>query len=351
MDNIDNLLKLLECGVITKEEYLVLLDRITKANGEYNYTWKDTIDEYYSWCIDNYSLTTAKGYKTCLYKFIMYLTKKDTNKQALNVKFSEFNFSVVNNFLRKMEEDNFSAQTISKTRYAIIVLCKFLANKGIEVPDVSKIKISINKEVNNTTIALRSDEIINIANSTDLRSKVCILLAYECALRRVELSRLKTTNFNFEKNQLYIYSDKEEIDRVCILTKETNDLVKNYIEQLYYNINEWNDSRCLRGKEPRDDYGYIFQSIKMVKPSYGMLHSMLKNSATNYYKANGVSNIRECVGKITFENIRNSRKVYLLSEGYSVNDVMQLCGDKNYMSTYRFNKLVPILYPEKVRIK
>ena len=350
MNNIDTLTELLDSGVITKEEYYVLIDRVTKANKEYNYTWKDTIEDFYDWCVDNYSLTTAKGYKTCLYKFIVYLTKEENNDKALESNFSTFNFRIVSNFIKKMENDNFSAQTISKTRYAIIVLCKFLSMKGIEVPDISKIKVSINKDVNNTAIALKHDEIISIANASSLRSKVCILLAYEGALRRIELSKLKVNDFNFEKHQMYIYNDDGDVDRVCILTNKTNQLVKEYIEQLYNDINEWNHGRVSRGVEPREDYGYIFQSVKMVKPSYGLLHNMLKNSATSYYEGKGVSNIKECVAKVTFENIRNSRKVYLLSQGYSVNDVMLLCGDKNYMSTYRFNKLIPVLYPEKIKV-
>ena len=76
---------------------------------------------------------------------------------------------------------------------------------------------------------------------------------------------------------------------------------------------------------------------------------MVKTNAETYYKANctDLTEVKEKVKLVTFETIRNSRKVYLLSQGVSTQDVMQLSGDKNYMSTHRFSKLVPLLYPEQ----
>lgn len=36
-------------------------------------------------------------------------------------------------------------------------------------------------------------------------------------------------------------------------------------------------------------------------------------------------------------------------QGLDTKIVMQMCGDRNYMSTYRFVKLVPMLYPKKMK--
>ena len=57
------------------------------------------------------------------------------------------------------------------------------------------------------------------------------------------------------------------------------------------------------------------------------------------------------VGRFTFETIRNSRRVYLLAQGKTVQQVMTLVGDRNYMATYRFVKVVPMLYPELVGVE
>lgn len=351
MDNLVNLKELLDNGIITKEEYEYLISRISKKDGSYEETWNDVLDEFYDWCIKDYSIITAKGYRICLYKFILYITKVDNNDEALKRKFETFNFRTVNNFLKSLQDNSYSNQTISKTKYAIILLCKFLKQKEIDCPDVSKIKVSIKDDVNNTTIALSHDEINRIASVGDLRNKVCILLAYEGALRRIELSKVKVGDFDFHKNQLYVYKDDGSLDRVCILSQATIDVTKEYISELYDDIEKWNRNRIAKGKEPREDFGYIFQSIKMIVPSYALLHTMLKENAYKYYKSQGVDDIDDKVSNVTFEILRNSRKVYLLSKGISINDVMQLCGDSNYMSTYRFVKLVPIIYPNSVVVE
>ena len=94
---------------------------------------------------------------------------------------------------------------------------------------------------------------------------------------------------------------------------------------------------------------HIFQSVKMVVPSYSLLQVMVKTNAEAYYGSicSDSDEIKEKVKLVTFETIRNSRKVYLLSQGVSTQEVMRLSGDKNYMSTHRFSKLVPLLYPEQ----
>lgn len=351
MKDLSNLKELLESGVITNDEYATILKRLERHDGSYQEKWGDVIESFYEWCLGKYSITTAKGYKTCLYKFILYLTKTDSNTEAFECPFKTYSFVSVNNFLNKMENDNFGSQAINKTKYAIAVLGNYLASKDIKVPDISKIKISIKKEVNNTTIAITQDEIFNIVNVTDLRSKVCIMLAYDGCLRRVELSKIKVSDFNFDARQLFIYDTDGKIDRVCILSQETINTVKMYIDELYADIEKWNSNRAAKGRPLREDMGYIFQNIKMTIPSYSLLQKMLKDSAKKYYSSvyTDESVIEEKCSIITFESIRNSRKVYLLAQGVPVNDVMSMCGDKNYMSTYRFSKLVPVLYPNSIK--
>lgn len=224
-------------------------------------------------------------------------------------------------------------------------------SRGIDVPDISDIKISIKEDTNNTTFAFRHDEIMKIVNVSELRNKVCIMLAYEGCLRRAELVNVKISDFDFDKNQLFIYDKDNKIDRVCILTDSTVEYIKQYIDELYEDIEKWNKSRSRNGREPREDFGYIFQSVKMVVPSYSLLHKMLKQSAMKYFSSIGMADdeLNGNISKFSFENIRNSRKVYLLANGISVNDVMCMCGDKNYMSTHRFVKLVPMLYPETIK--
>lgn len=348
MSFFEDIEKLYSNNLITKEEYDVLVKRLYIKDSTYKCTWGDILEGFYLWCTDKYTISTAKGYKTCLYKFMLYITKSETNEEAMIKEFEPYTFQKVNTFINKMYADNFKHQSISKTKYAIVVLNKYLRELNIDVPEIKDIKVSINKEVNKTSMAFTHEEVMNIANQGGLRSKICLLLCYEGALRRNELCSIKVQDFNVENNQLIIYDDDGSIVRVCSITKTTMKFVQVYIDELYENIDNWNKSRIIRGKEPRDDFGYIFQSVKMVKPSYSLLQTMVKATTKTYYESLGYKG-EELLGKIqqvTFETIRNSRKVFLLANGYSVNDVMKLCGEKNYMSTYRFEKLVPMLYPK-----
>lgn len=349
MPNIESVNKLLESGVITKDEYDIIIGRLKQNRHETKLTWKEVINGFYEWALGNYSLITAKGYRTCLYKFMLHLTKKDNNKDAYKEVFETYSFTDVNNLINKMITDNFSKQSINKTKYAIIVFGNYISTLGLEAPDISSIKISITGETHNVKTVLHKDEVLKIAKMGELRNKVCVLLCYEGCLKRMELCEIKVQDFDFDKKQLVIYKDNK-LERVCVLSDYTISTVKTYIDELYNNIKSWNDARIKNGRPVREDFGYIFQSIKMVKPSYSILQVMLKSNVLAYYKSMGQSatEANESSKNITFETIRNSRKVYLLSKGYSVNEVMQMCGDNNYMSTHRFSKFVGLLYPERV---
>ena len=125
-------------------------------------------------------------------------------------------------------------------------------------------------------------------------------------------------------------------------------MVKEYKRELYTDVDKWNKSRIKKGKEIREDFGYIFQNIKTSTPSYPMLQTLLKNAAKKYYETQDLDadDFKQKVNSFTFETLRNSRRLYLLAQGNTVQQVMNIIGDKNYMTTYRFQKYVPVIYPE-----
>ena len=128
--DINNLKELLNKNLITKEEYDIIVRRMEEKSTDYEKSWGEVINDFYDWCDGKYSVVTAKGYKTCLYKFALYMTKKDTNESALQDKFKLYTFRGVNGFFNKMEDDGFSSQAMSKTKYAIVVFGKYLEREG-----------------------------------------------------------------------------------------------------------------------------------------------------------------------------------------------------------------------------
>lgn len=348
-----HLKQMLEDKIITQKEYEVILKRMNhELEVNEGITWGRMMDNFLEWCEERYTIVTAKGYKSCIHKFFNYLNDIHNNNGGLDGDFYTYNFQEVNGFLDDMASQGLTKQTISKNRYALVVFGNFLNEKGIESPDITMIKTPI-KDENKDCFAFNQNEIFEIAEGTDLRSKVCILLCYECALKRIELTKCKVDDFNFSKRQLIIYNtNRTKIDRVCVISDKLSNIVQRYINELYQDIEAWNRERISKNREPRVDEGYLFQSVKTTVPSYSILQYMLKGSSTRYYenKFDDVNEIKEKVSRFTFENIRNSRRVYLLAIGKDIRDVMNFCGDKNYMSVYRFQKLVPLLYPETIQV-
>lgn len=353
MVDIRNIKEMLENNIITKEEYDTIVSRLQPPKTVDNYLWSDIVEGYYNWCIDKYTETTSKGYKVCIMKFVRYITKIDDTDEAFSTKFQPFTYQVASQFIKSMFDEDLNSQTISKIKYALIVLTDYLRTINIDAPNISNIKISTKENRVKPVIALKDVEIYDIVNSCDLRSQVAILLCYECALKRQELSKVRIQDFNFEKRQLFVYdADETTIDRVCILSVSTIQLIKEYISQLYQDIERWNKSRLKKGFELREDLGYLFQSVKTTVPSYTMLQTTLKKCAKKYYSQSYSGDELDVrVGNFTFETIRNSRRVYLLAQGKTVQQVMTLVGDRNYMATYRFVKVVPMLYPEMVGVE
>lgn len=353
MKDINSIKMLLDNNIITKEEYDTILKRMQPPKEVHDYLWSDILDGYYNWCMDKYTETTAKGYKVCIFKFIRYITKVEETTDALAAKFKPFTYQSVSKFIDTMFEDELNSQTINKIKYSLIVLSDYLTSLGIDAPDITNIKITTKNDTNKTSIALREEEIYAVAESCDLRSKVVILLNYECALKRIELTKVKVQDFNFDTRQLFVYSDDEKtIDRVCVLSPKTAEVVKQYIDNLYEDIDRWNKSRLVKGLELREDLGYLFQNVKATIPSYTMIQTTLKKCAKAYYgELYSGDELKEHVSNFTFETIRNSRRVYLLAQGKSVPQVMTLVGDRNYMGTHKFLKLVPMLYPETIDVE
>ena len=349
MNNLDIIKELLNNKVITKDEYITLANRLIPAKQVEDYTWGDIVEGYVGWCSEKYSKTTMRGYKICISKFITYITKMDDYNEASNEKFKPYTFQAVNKFISWMYDDNLGDQAISKVKYSLMALNSYLESIGIQTPDITSIKTPVKVHSTKNLTVLRVEEIFDVAACGETRARIVIKLCYEAGLKRVELSKVRVQDFNFEKRQLFVYQDNGDIDRVCILTQGTIDLIKGYIEDLYNDIERWNKSRQSKGLEIREDFGYLFQSVKTTVPSYPLLQTLLKKTATTYYsKHYDGDELKSKVSNFTFETIRNSRRVYLMAHGRSVKETMVIVGDRNYMSTYKLQKLVPVLYPELV---
>lgn len=349
LNKLENLKELLVQGFITQDEFDKISKRFNEPNSIEDCTWEDIVEGFYKWTSGKYTLTTRNGYKTCLLKFIKYYTKINNNSGALAEPFKMYGFKDVKKYIDFLNNDFLTNQTISKNKYAVIVLGTYLETLGLIVPVIENIDISISKEANRATPVFHEDEIYEVANCGNLRDKLIISLCYEAALKRAELTNLKMGDFNLRTHQLILKNEEGELDRVHIMSKPLTRLVSKYIGELREDIDRWNKSRLKTGKPLREYSDYLFQNVKNTIPSYNIIQCAMKNNSKEYYsKKYDEETLKQKVSNFTVENIRNSRKVKLLSEGYTVTQVMTMLKESNYMSVCKFKKLVPLIYPESV---
>lgn len=134
----------------------------------------------------------------------------------------------------------------------------------IETPDISSITITEQIDVQIEENFIRQDEIFDVSDNTDLRGKICIRLCYEAALKRQELVRVRFNDFVYQNNTLIIYDENQKIDRIAEVSSDLLKLVNEYKINLYQNVEKWNESRLKKGKEIREDFGYVFKILRRL---------------------------------------------------------------------------------------
>jgi len=352
--NLGELEKLYKMNLISKEDFEKIKERYValRANEGGDLLYNDLIESFTISISDRILKPTVAAYKRRVTDFAKHFNKLQESDSLDDVVFEPFNLYDIENYFDYLAEHNESVSFMNNTKSAINSFSEYLSSIGIDSPDIRMVKIDNTKYRKRLRFAYTKDEVYNIADSGDLRQNVIVRLCFEGGLKRNQLINIKSNDFNFNTNQLFIYDEDTGIlDRAFTLTDKTVDLVKEYLNELYENIEKWNNSRIVRGREPREDYGYIFQNIKVAKPGYPVINTALKKAAEKYYKKLGITGeeLEEKISDFTTESIKSSLRVYLFSKGLSTNEVMSLLGEKNYAFCNKSKKLVQVLYPnEKV---
>lgn len=343
---------LYENGVITKEEFDNIKERtiMKEVEGKNDVLFNDMLDSYVSYVSEKLSEPTIAAYRHKIIQFAIYMYDINDESGLYDKIFENFDLETVKRFFKHLSDNNESLSYLNNIKSALNSFSEYLNFIGISAPDIGKIKIDNSYYNQRVRYAYHVREIYKMADSGTLRDSVIIRLIFEGGLKRSQIIAIKHQDFEFEKKQLFLYNDKTNLlDRVVILKHETIDLVRKYIDELYADIQLWNESRASRGRKLREDYGYIFQNIKTATPQYPVVQYSLKRVAEKYFRMNGFEGkeLEERISEFTTETIKNSRRVYLFAQGLSTAEVMTELDDKNFALCNKSKKLVPLLYPER----
>ncbi len=345
---------LYEQGIITKKEFDNIKERtiIKEIKDKSDVLFYDMLDSYVSYVSEKLSEPTIAAYRHKIIQFAQYMYDVDDESELLDKKFENFDLGTVKLFFKHLSDNNESLSYMNNIKSALNNFSEYLNFVGIIAPNIGQIKIDNTYYNQRVRYAYHIDEIYKMANSGTLRENVLIRLIFEGGLKRSQVIHIKHQDFNFERRQLVLHDQKTNLlDRVVLLEPETVSLVRRYIRELYSDIQLWNESRASRGRKLREDYGYIFQNIETATPQYPVVQNSLKKVAEKYFKEKGFDGkeLEERVSEFTTESVKNSRRVYLFSQGLSTAEVMIKLDDKNFALCNKSKKLVPLLYPESHR--
>lgn len=347
---------LLDKGLITKEEFSKIKERMVEKSIETksDIRFNDILESYLVNISKYVSMPTVSAYKNRVMDFSKFYYNVEDESQLHGKNFQPFDLNTVKLYFEHLLETNQSLSYMNNSKAAINNFSEYLNSIGINSPNLSKIKVDNSFYKKRVRFAYTEEEIYKIADSsTDIRGNVMIRLAYEGGLKREQIAKIRRQDFVFDKKQMLVYDDKTKLlDRTIILSNKTVKLTMEYIKELYSDIEKWNASRKDRNRPIRDDFGYIFQNIKSVTPSWAVVYNTIVNVAENYFSSLGFvgDELQEKISDFGTETIKNSRRVYLFSEGLSTQEVMVMMGDSNYALCNKSRKLVPLLYPEKYKL-
>ncbi len=272
--------------------------------------------------IRNYSDNTASTYRYAMLIFIKFLNSKKIDENEMLI--TEYNYELVENFILWLKEKKLKPTTINSYIAAIKTFSKYLQTKNLNVfEECNKIKNIERLKVEVTFPKYyTADEITFLLKSIDLNQKsglkylTIITVLYEAALRVSELCELKGNDI-LEKGKnitIHVEKSKNGLPRIVILSESASNIVKHYLKE---------------NKIEKDDY--VFQ-----------------NSVSNHYTRSGIYKMlkrrleyarKQCENNSYFtidafpHILRHSKATHMLDAGIDLIVIRDFLGHKWLNST------------------
>ena len=194
---------------------------------------------------------------------------------------------------------------------------RFLYNVALDMPIDLK-KVPFHSKKRRFPEILTREEVNTLFEACDnLRDKALFMTIYSAGLRLAEASKLKVTDIDSQKMQLFICNGKGDRDRYAILSQACLDTLREY----------W--------KKYRPKY-WLFYPLR-DKGTDTHISSRTIQKAFDKHK-----NIAGITKKVSVHSLRHSFATHLLEDGVSIFHIKQLLGHLHLSTTCTYLHLVKI---------
>lgn len=352
---------LLDAGIITKEEYEKIVNRLEDYRSINKIeTCKSFLEKY------KQNLKDSGGYKErSIYRmyidakqYVEFVYKKNniTAETLLNMDFDAKLFTTETGRMYMTSLlVNKEATTISSLATSYKVFVKFINKQyytGIDenaindIVELARKKVAFEKSRDCVTDKMFSeDEIYFMSELGDTVHKLVILLCYEACMSREEIAAAEFTDVDFDKEVIKVKDPvTEEIRRIMPLTHDLCRLLKSHRDELLELNEQYNITRQKKKQSPRIFTEYIFQSRRSGTATPTMITYKLTDIAKAWYEYNyemheGEMSYEEFVEnsvQVTFPTIRKSKIISMIgSKEWTLDDVIY---KYNLGSAYYMNR-------------
>jgi len=242
--------------------------------------------------IQNYSKQTISSYISALNKFIEYIQHNKTKK---------IDETVIQNYLNYCKIDRGYSLSSMKQIYSAI---KFLYQKVLLKEFPSSLKFSFRPEEKLPTV-LSVIDIKNIfLHTPNLKHKTILMTIYSGGLRISELINLEIKDIDYVRKTIIIRGAKGKKDRVIMLSSKLTPIIKTYINKYLPQV-------------------FLFENPKGGKYSTTSIRSFYKRSLEK----------AKIKTPATIHTLRHSFATHLLEQGTDIRYIQKLLGHKKLETT------------------
>lgn len=143
---------------------------------------------------------------------------------------------------------------------------------------------------------------------TNIKHKALLMVSYSAGLRVSEVVKLKLTDVDSKRMQLFVCNAKGKKDRLVPLSKKALEILRIYYKE--FRPKQW----LFEGQTKELPY-----SVRSAQEVF-----------TNYFKSLGLNN------KVSFHSLRHSYATHLLEGGTDIKIIQELLGHNDIKTTLRY---------------
>lgn len=286
-------------------------------------TWNEVMADYKEYCIEKYTKNTATTYMNGIKYLFRYLYP---NSEPNDVEFETIRQQSIDDYMDSLSGTSVSSAYVYKKTLNNFLL--FLENeKGIE----RKVEFDDSyEEKESEFLIVEEEDVLKLINhrTTGAREKLILILSYELIMKSIDIVKLTFDDVDVKHKKLLDY---ELSDMACRIYED-------YIKELFENIERWNKTRAKKGRPLLEPSDYVFQSSKSAPPSVQMVKKDIIKCIKNYIDDTGDINNPLC--GISAEVLRNSRKAYLLKNGYTPTEILAYTKSQDFHNVLCLKKYI-----------